>query len=158
MLQVVFDMLFLELKDKLLFSLGSFTLFASRESVMKTVSGNDNLLELCNQTDVFSGSAAKIEKSGLSLAVFNIDEVFYVTDDACTHGPGSLSEGCVDGEVVVCDFHQGAFNVRTGEVVAAPCILPLRTYAVHPRDGKIFIDPGSSAPTQKHICPRIGEA
>ena len=39
---------------------------------METVSGNDSLLELCNQTYVFSGSAAKIEKGGLSLAVFNI--------------------------------------------------------------------------------------
>ena len=122
---------------------------------METASGNDSLLELCNQSDVFSGSAAKIEKAGLSLAVFNVDEVIYVTDDACTHGPGSLSEGWLDGEVVVCDFHQGAFNIRTGEVVASPCMVPLRTYAVHSRAGKIFIDPGQSAPTQKHSCPRM---
>ena len=128
-------------------------LICFKKSMMETESGDERLLELCDQNDVFSGSAAKIEKAGLSLAIFNVDEVFYVTDDACTHGPGSLSEGWLEGDVVVCDFHQGAFNVRTGEVVTPPCMAPLRTYAVHPRDGKIFIDPGKPAASQQHQCP-----
>lgn len=123
--------------------------------MMETPSGSDGLLELCDHADVFSGSAVKVEKNGLSLAVFNIDDSFYVTDDSCTHGPGSLSEGWLEGEVVACDFHQGAFNVRTGEVMAPPCMVPLRTYAVYSRDGKVFIDPGKPAPTQKHVCPRM---
>jgi nitrite reductase/ring-hydroxylating ferredoxin subunit len=110
------------------------------------------LLELCDQSDVFSGSAVKIVKDGLTLAVFNIDETFYVTNDACTHGPGSLSEGWLEGEVIECDFHQGAFNVRTGEVVTPPCMVPLRTYAVHPLAGKIFINLHQSAALQNHIC------
>jgi hypothetical protein len=34
-----------------------------------------------------------VEVEDLVLAVFNIDGMFFVTDDQCTHGPGSLSEG-----------------------------------------------------------------
>jgi biphenyl 2,3-dioxygenase ferredoxin subunit len=30
--------------------------------------------------------------------------------------------------VVECDFHNGAFNIKTGAVVAAPCMIPLETY------------------------------
>jgi nitrite reductase/ring-hydroxylating ferredoxin subunit len=51
-------------------------------------------------------------------AVFNVDGEFFVTDDACTHGPGSLSEGYIEGDIVECNFHNGQFNVRTGEVVS----------------------------------------
>ena len=120
---------------------------------MENAHNCEKLLELCDQTDVFSGSAAKIVKDGLTFAVFNIDETFYVTNDACTHGPGSLSEGWLEGEVIECDFHQGAFNVRTGEVVAPPCMVPLRTYAVHPLDGKIFINPNKPSAAQKHVYP-----
>ena len=85
-------------------------------------------LALCRGADVQPGTAIRVEKEGLTLAVFNLDGEFHVTDDACTHGPGSLSEGCIDGDVVECDFHNGAFNIRTGEAVTPPCMIPLRTY------------------------------
>jgi nitrite reductase/ring-hydroxylating ferredoxin subunit len=113
-----------------------------------------HLLELCPTTDVPAGSATKVEKDGLTLAVFNIENQFYVTDDTCTHGPGSLSEGYIDGDVIECDFHNGAFNIKTGEVVTPPCMIPLRTYAVHAVDGKIYIDPDQPALSQTLNCPK----
>jgi nitrite reductase/ring-hydroxylating ferredoxin subunit len=105
-----------------------------------------HLLELCPSADVAPGAAIKVETDGgLTLAVFNIDDQFYVTDDQCTHGPGSLSEGTIEGDVIECDFHNGAFNIRTGEVSSPPCMTPLRTYSVHAVDGKIYIDPDQPA-------------
>ena len=104
-----------------------------------------NLLELCATADVATNAALKVEKNGLSLAVFNLAGEYYVTDDLCTHGPGSLSEGYLEGEVIECDFHNGAFNIRTGAVVTPPCMIPLKTYAVHTIDGKVYIDPDQRA-------------
>jgi nitrite reductase/ring-hydroxylating ferredoxin subunit len=95
---------------------------------------------LCKVSDVSSGKAIKIEKQGLTLAVFNVAGDYLVTDDACTHGPGSLSEGCIDGEVVECDFHNGAFNIRTGEVVAPPCMIPLKTYKTYVENDEVGIE------------------
>lgn len=100
-----------------------------------------SLLELCPTAEVPEGGVIKIEAGELTLAVFHLGEHFYVTDDGCTHGPGSLSEGCVDGETIECDFHNGVFNIRTGEVVAPPCMIPLRTFEVTVVDGKVLIDP-----------------
>ena len=97
-------------------------------------------LELCNTDDVAPGTALKVETGDLALAVFNVDGEFYVTDDACTHGPGSLSEGYIDGDVVECNFHQGQFNIRTGEVVLPPCMVPIKTYPVTVIDGKVTIE------------------
>ena len=104
-----------------------------------------DLLELCTSAAVAPNSAAKVEKNGLTLAVYNLDNQFYVTDDQCTHGPGSLSEGYIDGDTIECDFHNGAFNIRTGEVVTPPCMIPLRTYAVQVIDGKVYVDPNQPA-------------
>ena len=104
-----------------------------------------NLLELCATADVATNAALKVEKNGLCLAVFNLAGEYYVTDDLCTHGPGSLSEGYLEGEVIECDFHNGAFNIRTGAVVTPPCMIPLKTYAVHTIDGKVYIDPDQRA-------------
>src|SRR4029434_9569104 len=96
---------------------------ASREPAAVTTR-----VELCKSEAVAAGTALRVEAGGLTVAVFNVDGTFYVTDDACTHGPGSLSEGCIDGDNIECNFHQGVFNIRTGEVVQPPCIVPIRTY------------------------------
>jgi nitrite reductase/ring-hydroxylating ferredoxin subunit len=89
---------------------------------------------------VAPGGTLKVEAGGLVLAVFNVDGTFYVTDDACTHGPGSLSEGYIEGDIVECNFHNGQFNIKTGEVVSPPCMIPVRTYRAIVADGKVFID------------------
>lgn len=98
------------------------------------------LLQLCPVADVPEGGALKIERDGLILAVFNLAGRFYVTDDACTHGPGSLSEGDIDGEIVECNFHNGAFHIPTGRVEAPPCMVPLKTYPVRIVDGQVWIE------------------
>jgi len=85
-------------------------------------------VELCSADEVAEGAALKVEAHGLTLAVFNVDGQYYVTDDLCTHGPGSLSEGYIEGDVVECNFHNGQFNIKTGEVVAPPCMIPIKTY------------------------------
>ena len=97
-------------------------------------------IELCNTSDVDVGGALRVEKDDLILAVFNVDGEFFVTDDACTHGPGSLSEGYVEGDVVECNFHNGQFNIKTGEVVAPPCMIPVKTYRTVVENGKVFIE------------------
>jgi nitrite reductase/ring-hydroxylating ferredoxin subunit len=97
-------------------------------------------IELCNTSDVDVGGALKVEKDDLILAVFNIDGEFFVTDDACTHGPGSLSEGYIEDDVVECNFHNGQFNIKTGEVVAPPCMIPVKTYRTVVEKGKVFIE------------------
>ena len=97
-------------------------------------------LDLCSTSDVAPGSALKVEMGDLMLAVFNVDGEFFVTDDTCTHGPGSLSEGYIEDDVVECNFHNGQFNIRTGEVVLPPCMIPMKTYPTTVEDGKVFIE------------------
>lgn len=97
-------------------------------------------VELCSADDVAAGAAIKVETEGLILAVYNVDGEYYVTDDVCTHGPGSLSEGYIDGDVVECNFHNGQFNIKTGEVVAPPCMIPIKTYPTSVEGGKVFIE------------------
>jgi biphenyl 2,3-dioxygenase ferredoxin subunit len=97
-------------------------------------------IELCSTADVAPGMALKVEIEELILAVFNVEGEFFVTDDACTHGPGSLSEGYIEDDVVECNFHNGQFNIRTGEVVSPPCMVPIKTYPTMVVDGKVTIE------------------
>ncbi len=96
--------------------------------------------DLCGTSDIAPGNALRVESGELTLAVFNVDGAFYVTDDLCTHGPGLLSEGYIDGDVVECNFHNGQFNIKTGEVVSPPCMVPVRTYKTIVEGDRIFIE------------------
>ena len=97
-------------------------------------------IDLCSTDDVAPGTALKVEIEDLVLAVFNIDGTFFVTDDTCTHGPGSLSEGYIEDDVVECNFHNGQFKIRTGEVVSPPCMVPIKTYKTVVEDGWVLIE------------------
>ena len=97
-------------------------------------------IRLCHADDIAAGGTLKVGHGNLFLSVFNVDGEFFVTDDACTHGPGSLSEGELYGDVIECNFHGGQFNVRTGGVVGPPCIVPVKTYKVTVEDGNVFIE------------------
>ncbi len=109
------------------------------------MSSTAHLVVLCDTAEVPEGGGIKVEPAGYVLAVFNLGGKFFVIDDQCTHGPGSLSEGPVEDGVVECNFHNGAFNIVTGEVVAPPCMIPIRTYKVVVQDGKVCIDPDKAA-------------
>ena len=97
-------------------------------------------IDLCSTADVAPGNAIKVEAGDLTLAVYNVEGEFFVTDDACTHGPGSLSEGYIDGDVVECNFHNGQFNIKTGEVVSPPCMIPIKTYKTLVENGRVVIE------------------
>jgi nitrite reductase/ring-hydroxylating ferredoxin subunit len=97
-------------------------------------------IRLCHTADIPAGGTLKVEHSDLILAIFNVDGEFFVTNDSCTHGPGSLSEGYLEGDIIECNFHGGQFNVRTGEVVGPPCMVPVKTYKVIIEDGNVFIE------------------
>jgi nitrite reductase/ring-hydroxylating ferredoxin subunit len=100
-----------------------------------------SLVTLCAAAEVGSDTPLRVVLGNEAYAVFNVDGLFYVTQDQCTHGPGSLAEGFMMGTEVECPFHQGRFDVRTGEATAAPCTVALRTWTVSVVDGKLCIDP-----------------
>jgi biphenyl 2,3-dioxygenase ferredoxin subunit len=97
-------------------------------------------IALCKADEVAPNAALKVETNGLSIAVFNLNGHYFAMDDLCSHGPGSLSEGYIEGEEIECDFHNGRFNIKTGEVTSPPCMIPQKIYPVTVEDGTVFIE------------------
>ncbi len=105
-----------------------------------------SLVPLCKTADLAPGTSKLVEVADLTLAVFNIEGQFYVTQNLCTHGPGSMSEGFIEGDVIECDFHGGKFHIPTGKPVAPPCTEGLKTWAVEIVNGEVCIDPANPRP------------
>lgn len=100
----------------------------------------DNQTPVCNVTDLSPGSMKTYTVSGKKIAIANVDGEFFAVDDRCSHEQCSLgSEGALDGNVIICGCHGGMFDVTTGSVMAPPPPSPVRSYAVHIADGKVFV-------------------
>lgn len=88
------------------------------------------MIKVCDVADVVGSRGLKVDIEGVAtLAVFQFDDSYFVVDDKCTHGLGSLSQGKVSGDQVICPFHRGGFNFTTGEPTVRPCTIALKTYA-----------------------------
>jgi len=106
----------------------------------------ESLLTLCNAADVAPGCGLRAEANECVYAVFNVEGKLYVTQDHCTHGPGSLSEGYVIDDEVECPFHQGRFHIPSGKPTGAPVTEPIRVWTATVVDGRVCIDPEEKPP------------
>ena len=100
----------------------------------------ENPVAVCAAADLPPGSVRSFEVGDERVAVYNIDGTFYATEAYCTHAMADLGDGILEGDVVECTLHFGAFNVKTGEAVQAPCFTALRTYKVTVQDGQVMVD------------------
>jgi nitrite reductase/ring-hydroxylating ferredoxin subunit len=105
------------------------------------MSDDKSWLRLCSIEEVSEDTPLQCRSGGVDYAVFQLGAHYFVIADRCTHGPGSLSEGYVEGGEVECPFHRGRFDIRTGCPTSAPCTVPVQTWQVRVADGAIHIQP-----------------
>ena len=98
------------------------------------------LTKICPISEIAEGTVKSFEVGNNVVAVYNVGGTFYATDNECTHGAASLAEGILEDDIIECTLHFGAFNVKTGEAVQAPCFTALRTYKVVVQDGQVMVD------------------
>ncbi|MGQ0695051.1 MAG: Rieske (2Fe-2S) protein [Nitrospiraceae bacterium] len=79
-----------------------------------------DFIRVSGTADVTPGHGIVAEVNGKTLAVFNVEGIFYAIDNTCVHRGGPLGEGDVEGNVVTCPWHGWEYNVTTGECVNNP--------------------------------------
>jgi nitrite reductase/ring-hydroxylating ferredoxin subunit len=76
------------------------------------------------------GGTLVVSLNGEAVVVFNLDGEYYAIGDECTHEGGPLSEGEVNGEMVICPWHGSCFDIRSGEVKCGPADEPVKSFKV----------------------------
>lgn len=103
------------------------------------MSESEAMMYLCDVGSLAEGSPRRVKPEGHDpIAVCLVGDTIFAVADTCSHGMASLSEGDVEGLVIYCPFHGGAFDLRTGEAVEKPCTAPIRRYDVAVTDGKLY--------------------
>lgn len=95
--------------------------------------------EVATVADVDRDGTLRRKLGERTICLYSIDGGIYATDDACTHGDGSLADGIIEDDCIECPLHQGRFHIPTGKAVAAPCTVDVRAYSVKVVDDKVLL-------------------
>lgn len=69
----------------------------------------------------------------------NVDGVVYAVRDRCSHEDYPLSDGELEGSILVCPFHGARFDVTSGAARGLPAVRPVKSYPVEIREDGIYI-------------------
>ncbi|MEC4677737.1 MAG: non-heme iron oxygenase ferredoxin subunit [Nitrospirota bacterium] len=89
-------------------------------------------------SDIPPGSALLVEMKERDIALYCLDGQVYATTDLCPHQGASLSGGTLNGEKIVCPWHQWCFNVKDGSSPMNPR-LKIKTYEVKEEGDQVFV-------------------
>jgi len=81
-----------------------------------------------------------VEADGKEILLVRLGRTITAIGNKCTHAGCRLSNGRIDCETIRCPCHGSMFNVRTGEVVGGPAIIPETAYSVIVENDELFID------------------
>lgn len=89
--------------------------------------------------DIPEGERVFFELEKQPIVLFSIKGQFLATGDVCTHDMGSIGEGEIIGDEIVCPRHGARFNMKTGEVMSFPAVTGIPVYPVRIIDGHIEV-------------------
>lgn len=75
-------------------------------------------VKVASTKDLAPGKTLGVEANGKQILLVNLDGKYYAIGNKCAHTGCILSDGELQGEIVVCTRHGSHFAVQTGIVMA----------------------------------------
>ncbi len=102
---------------------------------------------IASAAQIAEGKMLEVELEGRSIVICRTRDGWHALDNVCTHAYAKMHEGRLRGNRLICPLHGASFDCRTGAVLGAPAITPLKTYAVRcvGDDVEVALQPPSSA-------------
>ena len=96
-------------------------------------------VRIAKKSDLGEGTAHRVVVEGTEVLLCNVGGEIYAVEDICTHDGGALDQGELEGVRIVCPRHGANFDVRTGEALTLPAIMPLPTYEVRVDGDDVYV-------------------
>jgi len=85
-------------------------------------------------------SGKEVQAGGCAIAVFCRGGAYYAIENTCPHRGGSLAEGMLDNDAVVCPWHGARFDIKTGAVLGPPAEQGVKSFPVRVNGGDVEVE------------------
>jgi len=109
------------------------------QSTLELPEPEDDFSPVCHVDEFTEGGTLRTMIRGTVIAIAKSEGQFYAFQEYCPHRFGPLSEGSIRNGQVICPWHQSCFDLTTGHVCNGPAKIPIQTYPVEVRYGRIFV-------------------
>ncbi len=103
------------------------------------------------------GQLKKVEANGLPVLLVRRGDQIFAMAELCTHLGGPLSEGKLEGDSVVCPWHQSRYRLSDGQPLDGPSTYAQACFETRLRNGQIELrqaQMAAPAPSQVKAAPR----
>ncbi len=95
---------------------------------------------VARRSDIAPGTTRRVEVAGEPVLLCNVGGEIYAIQDVCTHDGGELDQGELEECRIMCPRHGAYFDVKTGQALTLPAILPVRTFPVRVEGDDVFVE------------------
>jgi 3-phenylpropionate/trans-cinnamate dioxygenase ferredoxin component len=107
---------------------------------MSTELSTDPFVFACKLSDLTPNVAKALEVDDRFVVVVLLsDGHVYCVEDLCTHDGGTLGDGELIGNCLVCPRHGAKFDVKTGDAVCMPATEGTISHPVKIHDDEVFV-------------------
>ena len=109
---------------------------------------SERFVRLFPADELRDGELLPVEIDGTPVVLVRHGGEFFAVQNNCSHKDFPLSEAGFDPRdgVLVCAWHGGCFDIRTGRAVVPPAVEPVETFPARVVDGYVEIAlPGTLA-------------
>lgn len=101
----------------------------------------ESWVEVCPLAELEPGKTRTVFLEGKMVGLFNIKGELYAINNRCSHARGPLCEGTINDDEcsVVCPWHYGKFDIKTGAAIDGVVKKAVETFQVEVRDGMIWV-------------------
>ena len=93
------------------------------------------------ESSIAEGHVGKAKIGKKAFALVRKDGKFYCIDGICTHEGGPLGEGTLEGGELVCPWHEGRFDPKTGTAdPETDWVTDVKAYKAKAEGGYVWID------------------
>ena len=93
-------------------------------------------------SEIPPGARKLVTVKGRAIAIFNIKGEYFGLFNRCPHQGGSLCDGMVEGDIVICPLHGWEFDLRSGACMTVPGESVPR-FTVTVEDGAVHLEEAS---------------
>ena len=104
--------------------------------------------------DAPPGALRQVDVEDTLVCVGRTADGWVAFGDTCPHEECPLSDGELDGTVVVCPCHGSEFDIRTGDVLSPPALDPLTIYEAREEAGALLVRLAPPASAEEAVHER----
>lgn len=97
-------------------------------------------IEVAVRDDFKDSNIKVVTCESTTIALVLIEEGLFAIEDACPHMLAPLSEGTLEGAVILCPWHKGRFSLYTGSCLGPKSYNSAKVYSVKWEGDQVMLE------------------